>query len=318
MLACQPACQCFLERGRIGITFLRLPCQCLRKDGVECWVEIRLEFGRPRGLLRRHLVDQLQHVSLERPAAGQQLVKNHAQTVRIAFRSDWAEVEAGLLRCHIGSRPQQCPICGRVFPIVLDASEAEVGQHWLTVLDPQHYVGRLEVPMDDPDAVNCGQCIGNLFDEGDSLTAIDESLFFQTLCKSLTLDVGHDHERPPVFFADIVDWADVVVLNRRGGPGLAEEPLSGLGLLRCRTGKVRYFDGHMAAQIGVLCFENRAHAALAEWADYTIAANPFRDASGLGSDRCCGCRARRNGHSLQNANGSPVRGRGCDELVGVA
>src|SRR5208283_2779525 len=82
-----------------------------------------------------------------------------------------------------------------------------------------------------------------------------------------TVEEFHGDEGMTVVFADFVDGADVGVVQRRSGAGLATETLQRLRLVGHFVGQK--LEGDEAAELGVFGLVNDAHAASAE---------PFEDA----------------------------------------
>ena len=68
----------------------------------------------------------------------------------------------------------------------------------------------------------------------------------------------HGNERAAFEFADIVNSADVRMIERRGGAGFAAEPLDGLGVLGNVVGKE--FQGNATTEAGVGGFVDHAHS----------------------------------------------------------
>ena len=78
----------------------------------------------------------------------------------------------------------------------------------------------------------------------------------------VALQVLHDDERPAVVFADVVDGADVRVVERRCRLRFAGEPAQGLRFAGELVGDE--LESHEAAQARVLGLVHDAHAAFAE------------------------------------------------------
>ena len=79
------------------------------------------------------------------------------------------------------------------------------------------------------------------------------------LGQTLAVDVLHDDEDAVVFFADFVDGADVGMVQRRGGPGLVDQPLPGRSLAHGTLGQ--HLDRHLAPERGVFGQEDLTHPA---------------------------------------------------------
>ena len=85
------------------------------------------------------------------------------------------------------------------------------------------------------------------------------------------LDVSHRQEGDAVGLADVVDLAEIRVVEPGGGLGLAEEPLAGLGpdgLLR-----VGDLQRHVALEMGIVGQIDRPHPTPAERPEHLVAAD---------------------------------------------
>ena len=81
-------------------------------------------------------------------------------------------------------------------------------------------------------------------------------------CERLALEILHDEELEPVLLADVEEWADVRMAERRDRSGFAFEPLAELGVGREVSGK--YLDRDDAIEPGVAGPVDFAHPAGAE------------------------------------------------------
>src|SRR5246500_5812128 len=78
----------------------------------------------------------------------------------------------------------------------------------------------------------------------------------------------HGDERLPLVFANLVDRADVGMVERRGGLRLALEPFECLAIARHAVGKK--FQGHRTTQARILSFVHNAHSATAQLRDDAV------------------------------------------------
>ena len=78
----------------------------------------------------------------------------------------------------------------------------------------------------------------------------------------------HRDEGATIFFADVVNGADVGMIERRGGTGLAAEALQRLGIASYVIGQK--FEGNKPAQARVLGLVDNAHAATTELLDDAV------------------------------------------------
>ena len=84
-----------------------------------------------------------------------------------------------------------------------------------------------------------------------------QSAFLQTLLERLTLHVLHDEVVNPVLFADVVERADVRVVQAADGPCFTLEAFPALRIGGQVFGKD--FDGNRAVQPGVGCTIHLTH-----------------------------------------------------------
>src|ERR1700756_3881850 len=81
----------------------------------------------------------------------------------------------------------------------------------------------------------------------------------------------HGDERLPLVFANLVDRADVGMVERRGGLRLALEPFECLAIARHAVGKK--FQGHRTTQARILSFVHNAHTATTQLRDDAVMRN---------------------------------------------
>jgi hypothetical protein len=239
----------------------------------------------------------------ERRPSGQHLEQDRPDREEVA-----AEVEAlaaHLLGRHVPRRPHQHP---RARDVVRDGERLrEVGVHRprqaeveeLHAVHGQENVRGLEVAVHDParvqrlqgreDAEADGQGLGDA--QRPALEALGERLPLQQL---------HGDEHLPAVLADLVDLADVRVVDRGRGPGLAPEP----GPRRLVARERHRLHGDRAPEHLVVREVDDPHPALAELAGDGV----VRDAAGvpLASGGLGRRRARRSG----GLGGGRVRGGG--------
>jgi hypothetical protein len=198
--------------------------------------------------------------------AGSQLVKHHAERPDIAALVVLPAEQD--LWCHVGERAGQlagldvgtraCRFIGvgRIGP----ARQPEV-EDLGPAVGRDDDVGRLEVAVNDAVPVRVDEGVGNLEAVTDDRLG-GETAVRDQLRQRLAVDELHRDERSPVRRADLVDRADVRMVERRGGARLSQE--AGLvGGVRIGTG-VDELDGDQAVQTLVVGPVDHAHAAGAE------------------------------------------------------
>ncbi len=109
------------------------------------------------------------------------------------------------------------------------AGQAEVQQ--LGAGARQHDVGRLEIAMDHAVAMRPVERIGDLGAVADDLVRRQRPAR-QAAGQRLAFEVLHDEEGDAVLLADVVEHADVRVVQGRDRAGLAVEPLTQLRVVR--------------------------------------------------------------------------------------
>ena len=99
----------------------------------------------------------------------------------------------------------------------------------------------------------------------------------------LALQQFHGNEGAAFVFIDVVDGADVRVIQGRGGPRFALEPFEGLMVL----GKVfgQELEGYEAAELGVLGLVYDAHAPAAQLLENAVVRDRLARHTGNGLKR---------------------------------
>ena len=123
-------------------------------------------------------------------------------------------------------------------------------------------IGRLDVAVHDPPLVGAGEAGGDLGGDVHGL-GDRQGAAVQPVAQRLPLVEGHgDEQRAVLGLADLVDGADVGVVDLRGGPRLAQEPP--LLLLGGAALAGEELQGHQAVELQVAGLVDHAHAAAAE------------------------------------------------------
>ena len=150
--------------------------------------------------------------------------------------------------------------------VARELGQAEV-EHLDAIAMGDEQVGRLDVPVDDAAAVRRVERLGDLPGEVQHARG-GQRPFFDQLLDGAPLEQLHHDERLAVVFAELVNRADVRVLQRRRQAGLALEsgqPLGG----RDRLG-AQQLDGDFAAKLEVFGAIDHAHATFAEGVQQAI------------------------------------------------
>ena len=140
-------------------------------------------------------------------------------------------VVPGLVRC---SAPTPSVVRGLGFLRLGRASrgdfrEAEVEDFGVAAFGDEN-VGGLDVAMDDAFGVGGVECVGDF--DGDAEETIEfEGLAGDDVLERDAIEKFHGDEGCAVFFADVVDGADVGMIERGGGLGFALEAGEGLRIV---------------------------------------------------------------------------------------
>ena len=135
-------------------------------------------------------------------------------------------------------------------------------------------VGGLDVAMDDAARVRGVERIGDFGGDLQQLLEMDRPAR-DAMLQRLAFEEFHHEEGVALIFADIVDGADVGIVQRGGGAGFAAEAFQSL---RIAGSLIREkFDGHGAAEADVFGFVDDAHAATADFFDDAVVGNRASD-----------------------------------------
>ncbi len=126
--------------------------------------------------------------------------------------------------------------------------------------------------MHDPLTVGSRQRVSHLHDDLERLGR-GQPLPLEPGRQRLPLDVLHDDEASVTVGADLVDGADVGMIERGGGARLAQERLAGLVVVQSPRGE--QLDRDRAIQVEVVGQIDLAHAADAQTTPDPIVGNNF-------------------------------------------
>ena len=261
---------------------------------LECLVErmrqlvgdLRIEpHRRQRRLVQDLVPDDPLGGAGERQLAGRHLVEHHAEGEKIG--ASVQRLATNLLRRHVGDRTHRGAGArqgvirhgGRHLGLGVrprfrgQLGEAEVEDLHIAALGDED-VGRLDVAMDDPGLVGSVERIGHLDAQLEDLLQ-HQRLTRDPILERLPLEILHDQKGLAVLLTDVVDGADMRVVQNRGGPRLALEALQGLPILDQALGKE--LERHRAAEAGVFRLVHHAHAASAETVRDAIVGDGFAD-----------------------------------------
>ena len=226
--------------------------------------------------------DDGRSIPIERLLAGGRLVERCAQGKQVGAPIEF--FSPSLLGRHVGDRPQGASGTGQVFQgffggggvqvaPVIDLGQPEIEQLHLACLGDED-VGRLDIAVHDAFAVGRIERVGDL--DAEIEHEVDgQGLSVDAVFERLAFEVFHRQVGSAVFFADVVDGADIGVVQRRGGPGLAAEPVEHGKLAADLIGEK--FERDEAPQAGVLGLVDHAHSPAAKLFDHSIMGYGFAD-----------------------------------------
>ncbi len=249
------------------VAAVRLLGESLRHDPLQPLRHARAKLGQ-RG--RIALQDRPHHLPLrevlEREAAGHHLVDHDAQgpDVRAGIRRHAPE----LLRGHVGRRahghagPRQARLVAQAGDAEVQELDLPAGRQSRCQARCQDNIRRLHVAVHHPPLMGAGEAGGDLGGHLDRL-GHRQGAAVQPAAQRLPLVEGHgDEQRAVLGLADLVDGADVGMVDLRSGPCLAQEPP--LLLLGGAALAGEELQRHQAAELQVAGLVDHAHAAAAE------------------------------------------------------
>ncbi len=188
---------------------------------------------------------------------GEHFIKDYAE--RPDVRPVIHLLPPGLLGRHVAHRPHGRPFLSDQGGS-RDPGQPEVHDLGLA-LRRDHDVGALDVPVDDPFDVGFLEPFGDLSRDLQGLFELERARV-DPLPQALAFDIGHGDEGPVLGLVEVVDRADVGMVQGRGRFSLLPEPvpdLANVGQLRRQE-----LQGHRPLEPGVLGLVDDPHAAPAE------------------------------------------------------
>ena len=189
--------------------------------------------GRARGLVDYLLEKHKRRHRLEGGTPGQHLVENRTQRVDVAARVRGAALALRLLGADVEHGPHERPRARQLRLRGLVEREAEVGELGSAALLDQDVRG-LDVTVNDAGLVRGADGLGDLLRDRDRLLD-GQAPPADPLVERVAADQLHRHVVAVLPVADLVYRDDVLVLEPRGGPGLALEAAD--ALVRARPGE---------------------------------------------------------------------------------
>ena len=270
-------------------SIVRIFSQAHRKDAIEHRRNERLKGGNRRRVIFENCADDAgRRVTLERPSAGCHLINHGAQRPDVAACVGLPTLD--LLGRHVVHGPENRPL-RRLrrrrghprHPRHRDRPSLgpKLGQPEVQQLRPrlgQHDVGGLEITMDDSLAMRLVERVGDLGRDLQRLLE-RERPFLETRCQRLALQMRHDDKVRAIDAADVVDAADVRMVQRGDRTSFALETGPQFGIVGDLAGQD--LDGDSAIEARIPCPIDLAHAAA-----------PSSDRISYGPRRVLGVRAK--------------------------
>jgi len=165
-----------------------------------------------------------------------------------------------------------------------DFSQAEIENLGMAAASDENVSG-FDVAMNDALGV-CGiESIGN-FDSVVEERAEFHGLGSDEVLEGLTVKKLHGDEGAAVLFANVVDGANIGMVERGSSFGFAPEAFESLAVLRGRFGQK--FQSNETIKAGVLGLENHTHAASSKLAEDAVVGKGLADI-GVGVRHCGKC-----------------------------
>jgi hypothetical protein len=131
-------------------------------------------------------------------------------------------------------------------------------------------IGGLDVAVNDAFRVRGIQSVGNLDSEGENQVRLHRAIADAVLQRHAVQKL-HGDEGSPVRLVDLVDSADVRVVQRRRSLGFALESAESLRVVGEFVGKKLQSD--VATQLQVFAFADHTHATTADLAEDAVMGN---------------------------------------------
>ena len=156
-----------------------------------------------------------------------------------------------------------------------DFRQAEVENLGVSALGDEN-VGGLDVAMDDAFAVRGVERVGDFDGEAEQDIHFERTAG-DAMLQGQAVEILHGDEGLAVLFADVVDGADVGMVQRGSGLGFAAKALQRLAVLGDVFGEE--LQGDEAIEPGVFGFVDDAHAATAQLFDDAVVRDGLADHS---------------------------------------
>jgi hypothetical protein len=207
----------------------------------------------------QRLVQEHAEGPAKREFAGEHLVEDDAKAVDVEATVHLVGLAAGLLRANVRRRAQDLAVEGHGDLADVALGQAEVG-HDRGAIGPDQDVQRLDVALDDPQAVGVVQGLGDAERKPCRLLGRRPTCA-QQVGQGHALNEVADQVRDAGLSADLVDGDDAGVAQLGGAAVLAQEAIQVVGRVTDVV-EARHLDGHDPVQFGVPGLVHGAKGAL--------------------------------------------------------
>ena len=257
---------------------------------IENALQLRRQIGIQ--LQRRHrlpIQDALENnrrgVAVEGLLAGGHLIERRSKRKQVGAAVEF--LAPGLLRRHIGDGAQGAARTGEVarglvavgrdtwVAAVVELRQPKIQQLRLAVFGDED-IRRLDVAMDDALGMRRIERVGNLNSQVEQ--EVDrQRLAVDAMLERLPLEKLHREKGAAVVFANVVDRADIRMIEGRSGAGFAPEALQHRQLA---ADLVRQkLERHKAPQAGVFSLVDHPHPATADFFEHPVVGDSFTNHS---------------------------------------
>ena len=260
----------------LGAVFLHR----LADDGFEICRHCRIHRSGCRGFLIDDRMQRGHHIrSREGLLASGHFIQHHAERKNIA--ADIQILGARLLRRHIDRRPRNHPHLGEGFlqrrvgrrahaAFFRELRQSEVENFYLPVRHKKN-VCRLDVAMHNPLGMRRRQRVGDLHGNLEQFIhfhRLPDGMVTDPLFQALALKLLHHDERMAVVVVNVVNRADVRMVELRRGPSLARKAVERAFVLDQVIGNKLQRD--MAPQAHVFRLVDHSHPAAAQFPNHAV------------------------------------------------
>ena len=175
-----------------------------------------------------------------------------------------------LLQCLLDGRPRALAISGI---LKRHLGQTEIQNFGMAALGDED-IRRLDISMDDSLGVRCVECVGDLNRQAQEHLGLQGFAGNEMLQRHAVKKL-HGDERLPVLIVDLIDGADVGMVQGRSGLGLTLKAAQSLLVSGDLIGKE--FERHKAIEFDILGLVDDPHPATAEFLEDSIVRDDLVD-----------------------------------------